>query len=626
MTGSTVTHRAWWGVVHVVFLLSMGPAVASAETVLDHGGVCDGVADDRAAFLAMLADRGEIVVPAHRRCRLGRDVVIRRAAARVRCQPGGGILLDGSFEEAGILIAGAAGVEIEGCRFDLAKRTAVPAIASDDLCGLAAGTCRGGSNDGGSCGRPAECPEGVCETGTEADGRCRGGERDGARCSASADCAGDGAICEHLNSCWSQRGADVVDNEIANLPDAAFAAIRIHGATEGPAARIHGNRIECPPGAEAALTGIVASSGTVSDNVIRECPVGIRAEPLNAAAFVRGNTVLVSGRFGGATGISARESLTSTASVSGNHVRMAAPGGVGIVSDQGTVDGNSVLLRADDTIGIVAAGLVSANRIRPAKGSKPSRAVGIATVDGFGTVEANTIAGLAWGIVPRGGGRGNSTRAGPGQINKRVVGNEITSTTSGIVAITGWHLVGNTVNWIPSPEDPGGTAAAIWIGDPRTDDFAQHGCTEHSLISSNNLHTDQDDVFLVAVTPVGMRCRASMRPCRASDGGPDVCHDAAEDRCEPVRCEGIDIVANQFIRRAAGPASIDLGRGTPSRPIYGSQGPLVGIVGITGNMALTPGAEGFVAFSDDPSRYAIGSFDIADNTVRGTRVVGPTPP
>lgn len=625
MTGGAVTHRAWWGVVRVVLLLGVGTAVASAATVLDHGGVCDGAADDRPAFLAMLADRGEIVVPAHRRCRLGRDVVIRRDAARVRCEPGGGILLDGSFEEAGILIAGATGVEIEGCRFDLGGRTAVPAIASDDLCGLAVGTCRGGSKNGDSCGRPAECPEGVCEAGAEADGRCRGGEREGGRCSSSADCAGEGAICEHLNSCWSQRGADVVDNEIVNLPDAAFAAIRILGATEGPAARIHGNRIECPPEAGAELTGIVASSGTVSDNVIRECPVGIRAEPLNAAAFVRGNTVLVSGRFGAATGISVREGLTSTAAVSGNHVRMAALGGVGIEADRGTVDGNSVLLSADDTIGIVAAGLVSANRIRPAKGSKPSRAVGIATVDGFGTVEANTIAGLAWGIVPRGGGPGTSTRAGPGRINKRVVGNEITSTASGIVAITGWHLVGNTINWIPSPEEPAGRAAAIWIGDPRTDDFGQHGCTEHSLISSNNLHTDQEDVFLVAVTPVGMRCRESMRPCREADGGPGVCEDATRDRCEPVRCEGIHIVANQFIRRAGGPAGVDLGRGTRSRPIYGSEGPLVGFVGITDNMALTPGAEGFVAFSDDASRYTIGSFDIANNIVRGPRVVGPIP-
>ncbi|MDG2305158.1 MAG: hypothetical protein P8R42_10970 [Candidatus Binatia bacterium] len=123
-------------------------AEAVAPTILDFGARCDGKADDHPAFEAMLEKTGEIVVPAGRRCRLGSDLVIRSDRATVRCAPDGEIVLQGAFDEAGILIAGAQGVTIEDCPFDLAGRTAVPAIATDDLCSVAKGSCDGGAQTG----------------------------------------------------------------------------------------------------------------------------------------------------------------------------------------------------------------------------------------------------------------------------------------------------------------------------------------------------------------------------------------------------------------------------------------------------------------------------------------------
>ena len=475
---------------------------------------------------------------------------------------------------------------------------------------------------------PAECPEGRCLVAGGATGRCRAGGTDGQRCTGAADCPGDSGFCEHLNSCWHQRGANILNNEIRNLPDAEFSVIRILGATEGPAARTHDNRIVCPKDAEAAITGIRVSSGTTSDNTVRECAIGIDARPLNAATFVSRNTIVFSSRAAmDAIGITVIDVNTSTSSVDDNFVRMSAQGGIGIRTGIAPVRGNTVLLGGNAGIGVVAAGLVTANVIRPVTGTPPGSGTGIATIGRTGTISSNTIGGLEWGIVPRGGGADDATNAGPGSINKRVVGNELVSTHNGVVALTGWHVIGNTINWIPSPRKADATderlGAAIWIGDPRRTNFGNYACTEHSLISSNNLHTDRDDVYLIAATPIGMRCKATNRPCRESDGGAAVCDGGEDDPCAPVRCEGINIVANEFIRRQAGPASVDLGRGSPRNPIYaGGETPLIGLVGITGNMSLTPGADAFVAFSDDESRYVLGPVDIANNTTTAPATLG----
>lgn len=659
-------------------LVAAGPISArAAETILDFGAVCDGAADDRPAMTAMLEDRLEAALPAGRRCRLAGDLILERDHATVRCAPGATILLDGQFDEAGILVAGAADVKIEGCKFDLAGRTAVPAIATDHLCSLANGTCHGGENDGTPCLHPGLCPGGRCEIGPGAEGRCRGGTRSGRLCTAQSDCEGDGAFCEHRNSCLLQSGTDVLDNEIGNLPDAEIAVIRILPAAPAPTARTQGNRVLCPTEAVSAITGMRVSGGTTSDNTVRGCAIGIDAAPVNGAAFVSRNTVHVSGvREARSIGIRIADMPTSSSSVNDNLVQVSSNEGIGIESSGPPVIGNTALLGAKDAIGIAASGMVTSNVVRPAVGMRDGHGTGIAAMDRVGTISSNMIGGLAWGIVPRGGGVGNASTPGSGSFNKRIVGNEILSTRNGVVAVTGWHVIGNTINWMypPGKDGDAALAAGIWIGDPRRSDFGDHACTDHSLISSNNVHSDREDVYLVAVTPVGMRCRDTNRACGAGDGGPEVCDDTGRgvcrrgerdgktcgssaecpkgkcigacrggkndgaaclgdhecdggtchgDICEVVACRGINLVGNEFIRRRVGPASIDLGRGKTTNPIYADrETPLVDLVGVTSNMSITPEADALVAFGDDSSRYARGGIEIGENTTTAPETLG----
>ncbi|MDG2307517.1 MAG: hypothetical protein P8R42_23265 [Candidatus Binatia bacterium] len=82
-----------------------------------------------------------------------------------------------------------------------------------------------------------------------------------------------------------------------------------------------------------------------------------------------------------------------------------------------------------------------------------------------------------------------------------MVGNNMMGLMRGCaVLLTGWHVQSNHCTWL------GAGAAGFWIGSPGVVD----GCTGHTLLSGNTIHTSKPTASLVRFGGAGsaMACAA----------------------------------------------------------------------------------------------------------------------
>lgn len=312
------------------------------------------------------------------------------------------------------------------------------------------------------------------------------------------------------------------------------------------------NRIECGSTSGANDTGLTVIGSTndplfitVRANQVRGCDVsGIAA---TTQANIQGNFVTVSGT--SAVGVNVTGGNTM---VDDNRIVASGSSAYGIKLNASTVaaSNNRIVVSGTGGVAIRSYGAVTTiTRNRYALTAGSGSAVGIYAGDGgaldyptsiignigmVSTSDTQTHLVIATSQVSVIGNLFNSGKycAVPSQASSTEFASAINvdfeanrcygQSTTGVIAITGWTLVGNYIAWIGS----GGTAA-VEVGDDRT----YKSGTTHTLIGNNLLSSIQASVAGIKVNEIETTCNAGTNIYKA-------CTADTTAQCPSATCSG----------------------------------------------------------------------------------------
>lgn len=488
--------------------------------VRNYGLACDGSTDDASALSAAYASLnaaggGTLVIPLGKTCMVGSDVSVK-SKVNLKCEPGGTIksTAGGSFT-LGLLswFSSADNSSVEGCTFDLnGKATSAIWTSGDDI----------------------SIRRNVFKNGATTNG-----------------------------SNWNVVRYGCSSNASQTTSNCEFAM----------------NRIECGSTSGAKDTGVIVAGGsndplfiTVRNNQIRGCDIDGIA--ITTPANVQGNAITTVGT--SATGINVTGQYTT---VDDNRISGSGTSAYGIKLNANNVaaQGNRISMSGTATVGIRSYGAnTTIVRNRYTLSAASGTSVGIYLGDGgsldyptsvignigvFGTTDsqthivvatsqANAIGNLFTGgkycAVPS---QASSTEFENG-FNFDFEGNRCYSQgTTGVIAVTGWTVVGNYIAWI----DSGGTAA-IEVGDDRTYKVG----TSHTLIGNNLLSSIQPSVAGIKINEIEKTCTSGTKIYQAcvNDNTTDCPSGTCPGCCNEGAQTGSQIVGNDFVMGSttSGPA------------------------------------------------------------------------
>ena len=502
-----------------------------------YGAVCDGSTNDKTAFdLAydsLTTNGGTISIPAGKTCMVGSDVNVE-SNVRLKCQPGGTIkAVSGGIWTFGMMEWFDGGgtsddSPVEGCNFDL-NGEHVPALTVfGERNPVTRSRFYGGDTTNGSAWSMVNYS-------------CAGEGCDFSRnYILGADTAGANDQCLYVaGSTTAGYNTTVSSNNIRSCD--------LYGILTGTGLMvIQGNSVSSGSNATSG-TGIhMAGSGSVVDNHVTcagsssEC-----IEIAGSSSAARGNRLVASGS--SAKGIKLSGADSSAVS---NKITVSGSSGIAIDTDtSGTVImGNTWALTAatggtDDAIGVqVGAGDATYdinNNIIGNNGTVTTNdaQVHISVAGPLTTITGNNMTSGKYCIVPS---QASAAYFGAA-FNVTVVGNRCYApTTSGVIAVAGWEVVGNYIAWGTST---GG--AAVEVGEDRTYKVGTGG---HTLITNNLLYWGQSGTPAIKANDVGPTCNGGTniyKTCTA-DNTTDCPGATCGDCCKEQHLYGVQVVGNHL--------------------------------------------------------------------------------
>jgi len=524
------------------------------------GAQCDGVTDD-AGSISLGYDvlnafgGGRLYVPNGKTCRIASDVQIE-AHVQLECDPGGTIEADsgGTFTNGMLSATSKTEWGVSGCNLDLntTATSAVHATGSREI------VLRDVNIHDGTTTATAQTYLHIACSGT-----------------APYSCV---EITDSIIDCSS----GTADTGIYAAPVADTENL----------VTITGNVIDgCDAGS------IVADGvANIGGNDIRQPSTGIGISTSGDYSSVSKNLVRING-----DGIGYRNSGWFSSSAQ-NKAYPVSANSIGFVQRgaYSVSNGDTWRLWGRDTIGYKIDG-ASHIAISGCSGTVAGTVAGQTHIMGGGAQGQVLITGCviskgAYGIVPQ-QGASQSDLTGGVFINNRVVGNIIYGTTdAAIVLTTGWHAIGNTINWGAS------TTVNIQIG---SDETWGTGGSEHSVITGNHLHCAAC-ASNIAISSVLKRCGTGndlYKSCSV-DGDCD-----GASTCDAVPdVSGIVITGNELMVGSSG-VGVDFGDGAAC-----STSPGASNWTIDGNTFLLGSGKTAIGFCSTPSASQFHDIHIGHNS------------
>ncbi len=472
-TAPTAEGRVEWSSTGELMVVGDGAstrtfAPAVVFDVMRYGAACDGATNDQAAiaaaFVAARAVGGAVFVPAGKVCMVASDVTLASDDSLV-CGAGGTIKATaaGTFTNAVLYGAAVSRVTIGACLIDLNERNIdgvklATSGGGHSFVGLkvrygVAGTDVAGTNVLAS----VTCSTSPCLDATAPVFECgpataATNTRKGLFVSSSGGVATralKATSCGAFGIDAATGGGRFVDSQITTGSVSGSVGIKA-GGTDGTL--VHGGSITTTSfggncvlttGSYARVTNLRVGSGGLGS-------VGVRVE--GTFSTVSDVTAVVTGN--SAVGFRQHDAATNSNFNSNIHYLTGASS-IGYVL-------NAAYAVVDGCQGVSTAGeshVVSGNQQHLISGCY--------------------LQGANYGVVPGTPPSGGST------INTRVYASMLVfQAKAGVILDTGWHVAASTINWIATTTGE----AAIWLGDNRASPIG--GCTTHSVISGNHLHTN----------------------------------------------------------------------------------------------------------------------------------------
>lgn len=461
-------------------------------TAPPYNAACDGSTNDASAIAAAYtavnaAGGGTIVIPAGKTCMVGSDVAVK-SKVDLKCEPGGTIKATsgGSFT-LGMLswFTTADNASVEGCTFDLnGKATSAIWTSGDDII-VRRNVFKGGPTSNGSnwsmvtygCSSNGGATTSNCEFSTNR-----------IECAATSGAKDTGLTV--LGGTNDPLFVTVRNNQILGCD--------INGIASSTPATIQGNSITTT-GTSAVGVNATGNYTTVDDNRIVASGTSAYGIKLNANTMAASNNRL---SLSGTSVVAIRSYGTNTSITRNRYVLTGSTGtSIGIYAgDGGTLDYPTSI------VGNIGGSATDA---------QTHLVVATSQVSAIG----NLFTGGKYCATPS---QASSTEWENGY-NVDFEGNRCYSQgTTGVIAITGWTVIGNYIAWVNS----GGTAA-IEVGDDRT----YKGGTSHTMIANNLLSSVQSGVAGIKVNEIETTCNAGTNIYKA-------CTADTTAQCPSATCSG----------------------------------------------------------------------------------------
>jgi len=542
------------------------------QSVLDAGATCDGSTDDGSTINDLVDDMannggGTIIIPDGSTCATSTDIQIHDGVS-LQCLGDGGLkaISGGSFTQGLVELTNAStNSGIYNCALDLNSIDTVNGIRMGTVVGAYTLTAYANTISN----FPSTSGANVYGISTGTILSTNGFSIEFNRLVGSAT-SGAGNIGIYTNS----SGGRINGN---TLTDMSKGGVEVDVGAPVNQPQVTGNNFRSNV-AEFAYKCTNNSTSFIGNNATSNADGFIAIDACDSAV-VSSNNILLTGD--DAFAVKADEEST----VTGNVIALGGDGSVGVQAEGGyvAISSNTIVSYSGTDFGTNLTAIydggnvavaVSGNTIYFALTSTGGTGIRLGGVGSSATVNAirsleddtvmasasggqqyftgNNITGGGWGIVP-------DQLALTKGVNTRVSNNNIYGLENvGIIIETGWHVVGNTVNYGGSNYIP------ILIGDNRT----YGGCTQHSIISANSTFCSTCDVG-VRVTDIGERCdggTADMKECNTSSG--QTACTSGGGTCETVTCSAVAFTGNQvLVPNVSGALGLDLGTDSTDYPL-----------------------------------------------------------